>query len=66
MGVECPNEDDRTVIGFNIDGCAGDRLKAPTKCDAVSAVPLPNRTTSAFDFRRRRSEYAPTEVAIKP
>ena len=28
--------------------------------------PLPNRTTSAFDFRRHQSEYAPTAVAIKP
>jgi hypothetical protein len=28
--------------------------------------PLPNRTTSAFDFRRHQFEYAPTAVAIKP
>ena len=28
--------------------------------------PLPNRTTSAFDFRRHQPEYALTEVAIKP
>jgi hypothetical protein len=28
--------------------------------------PLPNRTTSAFDFRRHQFEYARTAVAIKP
>ena len=26
------------LFAFVLSGCAGDRLKAPTKCDAVSAV----------------------------
>jgi hypothetical protein len=26
------------LSAFALTGCAGDRLKAPTKCDAVSAI----------------------------
>lgn len=30
------------LSAFALTGCAGDRLKAPTKCDAVSAVIVGN------------------------
>jgi hypothetical protein len=33
------------LFAFMLAGCAGDRLKPPTKCDAVSAV-LSNPSTT--------------------
>jgi hypothetical protein len=33
------------LLAFMLTGCAGDRLKAPTKCNAVSAV-LSNPSTT--------------------
>jgi hypothetical protein len=33
------------LLAFMSTGCAGDRLKAPTKCDAVSAI-LSNPSTT--------------------
>jgi hypothetical protein len=43
------------LLVFMLTGCAGDRLKAPTKCDAVSAV-LSNPPTT------RRQEAAAMEM----
>jgi hypothetical protein len=43
------------LCAFVLTGCAGDRLKAPTKCDAVSAV-LSNPSTT------RRQEEAAMEM----
>jgi hypothetical protein len=43
------------LLACMLTGCAGDRLKAPTKCDAVSAV-LSNPSTT------RRQEAAAMEM----
>jgi len=43
------------LLALMLAGCAGDRLKAPTKCDAVSAV-LGNPSTT------RRQEAAAMEL----
>jgi hypothetical protein len=43
------------LLAFVLTGCAADRLKAPTKCDAVTAV-LSNPSTT------RRQEEAAMEM----
>src|SRR4051794_5100677 len=43
------------LFSFMLAGCAGDRLRAPTKCEAVSAV-LSNPSTT------RRQEAAAMEM----
>jgi len=48
------------LLGFMLTGCAGDRMKAPTKCDAVSAVlgnPSVTRSQEATAIEMGRNNH---------
>jgi hypothetical protein len=50
----------------SFEGSPARALEVVAVAHRLRLGPLPNRTTSAFDFCRHQPEYALTEVAIKP